>query len=78
MIIEFRFNSKSSAQNIPEAITIAERCEGYIDNKFYKIKFESPEDKHLKKLFELVGHLKGTRISIDGKDPVIAHNFYSL
>ncbi len=34
MIIEFKFNSRSSGQNIPEAITIAKRCGGYIEDKF--------------------------------------------
>lgn len=38
MIIEFRFNSRSSGQNVPEAIRIAERCGGFIEDKFYKIK----------------------------------------
>ena len=37
MIIEFRFNSKSSGQNVPEAIRIALKCGGFIEDRFYKI-----------------------------------------
>lgn len=78
MIIEFRFNSKSSGQNVPEAIRIADRCRGFIEDKFYKIKFDDPENKDLKKLFELVGNLKGTAIVIDKEEPVIAHKFFNV
>jgi len=37
MKITFRFNSKSSAQNIFEALSIAEKREGVIENYFYKV-----------------------------------------
>jgi len=77
MIIEFRFNSKSSGQNVPEAIRIAERCGGFIQDKFYKIKFDDPENKDLKKLFELVGNLKGTVIVMGDEEPVVAHKFFN-
>lgn len=40
MRIEFKFNSKSSGQNVPEAIRLAEKCGGVIENKYYKINFE--------------------------------------
>ena len=50
MKIEFKFNSRSSGQNVPEAISLAQKCEGVIENKFYKIEFDNPKDKNLEKL----------------------------
>lgn len=76
MRIEFKFNSKSSGQNVPEAIRLADKCGGVIKNNYYKINFESPGDKNLRKLFELVGNLKGSVISINGEEPVVAHKFF--
>ncbi len=77
MKIEFKFNSKSSGQNVPEAIRLAEKHGGFIEDRYYKINFESPEDKDLTKLFELVGNLKGTAISINGEEPVVARKFFN-
>jgi len=76
--IEFKFNSKSSGLNIPEAISIAKQCEGIIENKVYKIEFESPKDKNLRRLCELIGNLKGTTISVDDEESVSANKFYSI
>ncbi|MFX1504677.1 MAG: hypothetical protein ACFFDC_01060 [Promethearchaeota archaeon] len=76
MRIEFKFNSKSSGQNVPEAIRLAEKHNGIIEDRYYKINFDSPEEKDLKKLFELVGNLKGTAISVNGEEPVVAHKFF--
>ena len=44
MKIEFKFNSRSSGQNVPEAIRLAEKRGGYKEDKFYKVYFDSPED----------------------------------
>ncbi len=77
MIIEFRFNSKSSGQNVPEAIRIALKCGGFIEDRFYKIKFDDPQDKNLKNLFALVGNLKGTAIILEDEEPVIARKFFN-
>ncbi|HEC39615.1 hypothetical protein LCGC14_1280900 [marine sediment metagenome] len=76
MRIEFKFNSKSSGQNVPEAIRLAEKHGAVIENKFYKINFESQENKDLKKLFELVGNLKGSAISVNGEESVVANKFF--
>ncbi len=76
MRIEFKFNSKSSGQNVPEAIRLAEKLGGVIKDRFYKINFESPENKDLRKIFELVGNLKGSAISINGEEPVVAQKFF--
>ncbi|MFX1501414.1 MAG: hypothetical protein ACFFDH_10680, partial [Promethearchaeota archaeon] len=77
MNIEFRFNSRSSGQNIPEAIRIAEKCGGFIEDKFYKIKFNDPQDDNLKKLYELVGNLKGSAVILDDKEPIVARKFFN-
>jgi hypothetical protein len=76
MVIIFKFNSRSSGQNVPAAKTIAERCGGVIENNFYIIKFDSSDNENLNKLFELVGNLKGSQISIDDGDPVNARTFF--
>lgn len=76
MKIEFKFNSKSSGQNVPEAISVAKQCGGTIENQFYKIEFNDPKDKNLEELYELVGNLKGTTISIDGEESVNASKFF--
>jgi len=73
--ITFRFNSKSSGQGVHEAVSIAQKCNGILDGKFLKIEFDSPEDKSLAKLLELVGHLKGSLIFIDNELSVIASKF---
>ena len=70
MNILFRFNSKSESINIPDAKVIADKCNCVIENNFYSIEFDSPEDDNLRKLAKLVGHLKGSQITIDGSDPL--------
>jgi len=76
MKIKFQFNAKSSGQGVPEALTMAKKCGGVLKNKFYLIEFNDPRDKNLEKLFDLVGHLKGTVINIDDGEPVNARNFF--
>lgn len=74
-MIVFQFNAKSSGQNVPEAKSIAKKCEGIIENNFYKIEFETPEDANLEKLINLVGGLKGSRILINKGEGVSSRNF---
>ncbi len=76
MRIEFKFNSRSSGQGVPEAIKLAEKSGGIIVNKYYKINFDSSDDKNLRKLFELVGNLKGSAISLNGGGFVGARRFF--
>lgn len=76
MEIEFKFNSKSSGQNVPEAIRLAQKLGGYLDKQYYKIKFASNEDDNLKTLYDLVGNLKGTEIIIGEEGPIVAHKFF--
>ncbi len=76
MIIEFHFNSRSSGQDVPEAIRIAKQHGGYIEDKFYKIKFDNPEHNDLKKLYELVGHLKGSAIILGEGEPIRPNKFF--
>ncbi|MFX1504678.1 MAG: hypothetical protein ACFFDC_01065 [Promethearchaeota archaeon] len=75
MIIEFQFNSKSRGRNIPEAIRIAERCKGIIEDRYYKVKFSDPQDKDLDKLNQLVKRLKGTAIVLGDGETVVPHKF---
>lgn len=74
--ITFQFNYKSSGQNIPMALSIAEKCGGVIEKDFYKIDFDSAEDQNLKILFNLVGNLKGSCINIDNGEPINARKFF--
>ena len=76
MNILFQFNSRSSGQNVPAAKAIANRCGGIIEDNSYKIQFSSPEDENLNQLYELVGNLKGSQISIDEGEPVDARKFF--
>jgi len=73
--IVFQFNSKSSGQGVHDAVSIAQKYNGILDGKFYKIQFDSPEDKNLDKLLELVGNLKGSLIFIDNEEGVVASKF---
>ncbi len=75
--ITFQFNSRSSGQNVPAAKAIAEKCNGIIEDRFYKIQFDSPEDDNLKRLYELVGKLKGSQISIDDGEPISAPKIFN-
>ncbi len=77
MKIKFKFNAKSSGQGVPEALTIANKCGGVLDNKFYVIEFDDPRDKKLGKLFNLVGNLKGSVILVNDGEPVNAVKFFS-
>ena len=51
MKIKFQFNSRSSGQDVPEALTIAKKCGGVLDNKLYAIEFDDPQDKNLLRFF---------------------------
>ena len=76
MKIKFQFNARSSGQGVPEALTIANKCGGVLDNKFYVIEFDDPRDKNLDRLFNLVGNLKGSIIIINDGEPVNAVKFF--
>ena len=76
MKVKFQFNSKSSGQGVPEAISLTKKCNGSLDNKFYVIEFDSPQDKNLWKFFDLVGNLKGSVIEIDDGEPINAVKFF--
>ena len=76
MKIKFQFNSRSSGQGVPEALTLAKKCGGVLDNKFYAIEFDDPRDKNLGRLFNLVGNLKGSVILVDDGEPVNAVKFF--
>ena len=78
MKIKFQFNARSSGQGVPEALTIAKKCEGVLENRFYVIEFDDPRDKELRKLFDLVGNLKGSVIRVNDDDPVNAVKFFSV
>jgi len=77
MKIKFQFNAKSSGQDVPEALAIAKKCGGVLENKFYAIKFDNPRDKNLVRLSHLVGHLKGSVINLKDGDPVNAVKYFS-
>jgi hypothetical protein len=76
MKIKFQFNARSSGQGVPEALTLAKKCGGVLDNKFYAIEFDDPRDKNLERLFNLVGNLKGSVILVDDGEPVNAVKFF--
>ncbi len=63
----FRFNSKSRAKGIPEAIEITKRLNGELEKGFYKIEFDSIKDQNLLRLQQLVGHLKQTTLLVEEK-----------
>lgn len=77
MKIKFQFNARSSGQGVPEALTLAKKCGGVLDNKFYVIEFDDPRDKNLVRLFKLVGSLKGSVILVNDGEPVNAVKFFS-
>ena len=77
MKIKFKFNAKSSGQGVPEAITIAKKCDGVLDNKFYVIEFDNPRDKKLGRLYGLVGNLKGSVILVNESESINAVKFFS-
>lgn len=74
--ITFYFNYKSSSHKIPTALSIAEKCGGIKKNDFYQIDFDSVGDQNLKILFDLVGDLKGTHITINNGKPIDAREFF--
>ncbi len=78
MKINFKFNSKSSSQNIQEAKRLAEKCGGVLEGKLYSIDFDSFNDKDLEQLFFLIGHLKGSVITIDGSEPFNAAKLFNV
>ena len=65
MPVIIQFNSKSKAKNIPEAIKIAKKLKGELDGDFYRIEFDSLEDKDLVSLYKLVGGLKQSKLIAD-------------
>ena len=78
MKITFQFNPKSSGQNVPIALSIAEKCGGTIESNLCQIDFDSIEDKNFRKLCNLVGNLKDSQISIDDREPVNAKIFLHI
>jgi len=76
MKVKFQFNSRSSGQNVPEAISIAKKLGAQLEKKFYLFEFDSPDDPHLQKLYQLVGNLKGSVITLDDGEPVNASQFF--
>jgi len=76
MKIKFKFNAKSRGQGVSEALNLAEKCGGLLEDKFYIVEYEDPRNKNLVKLFKLVGRLKGSVISIDNGEPINASKFF--
>jgi len=66
MPVIIRFNSKSKAKNVPEAVKIAKKLKGDLEGNFYRIEFDSMENKDLVSLYKLVGSLKQTKLIADG------------
>ena len=77
MIVKFQFNSRSSGQNVPEAISLANNLNAKLENRFYVMEFDSPQDKNLQKLYQLVGGLKGSIITLDDGEPINASKFFN-
>lgn len=77
MKIKFQFNSRSRGQGVLEAINIAKKCGGVLDNKFYVIEFDNHRDKKLGRLYSLVGSLKGSVILVNDGEPINAVKFFS-
>ena len=79
MKIVFQFNSKSTGQGVPDALKLAQKCNGILEGKLYRIEFEKPEDRNLKKFLDLVGGLKGSKIYLDEEEVrarVFEYTFY--
>jgi tetratricopeptide (TPR) repeat protein len=64
----FQFNSKSKAKGITEAVEIAKKHGGKLEEGIYKVEFDSLEDNNLLKLQQLVGHLKHSTFFVDDKE----------
>lgn len=77
MKVKFQFNSRSSGQSVPEAISLANNLRAKLENKFYVIEFDSPQDKNLQRLYQLVGGLKGSIITLDDGEPINASKFFN-
>ena len=78
MKITFIFNPKSTGQNVPIALSIAEKCGGIIEENYCQIEFNSIEDKSFRKLYDLVGNLKDSEIAINEREPVNARIAYHV
>jgi len=66
--IIIQFNSQSKSKNISKAIKIAKKLNREFDGKYYRVLFNSINDKNLLVLSKLVGFLSGSRIFIDDED----------
>jgi hypothetical protein len=65
--VEIRFNSKSSSQNIDEALKIAKNHAATYEGKTCVIQLD-PTDADIEKLLNLVAVLKGTKVTINGTE----------
>ena len=68
MKIRLEFNTKSSGLGIPDAIRIAKKCNGVLDGKIYKVEFTSEKNNDLRKLLDLIGNLKSSKIFLDEEE----------
>lgn len=65
MNIYFQYNSKSSGQNVPLANEIARELGFERRERYNVVEFDDPADPGLRRLYDLVGNLKGSRIFLD-------------
>lgn len=78
-MILFEFNSRSSQRGVIAANQIAKRCGGVIIDSLYKIKFETPTDPELERLYGLVKNLKGTAMALENGEVIDpAKLFYAV
>jgi len=68
MKIRFLFNFQSEGKDAKEAIEIAKKLNGNINEGTYQVEFSSVQDKNLMKLYILVGHHEGSKLIIDREE----------
>ena len=66
-IIEVEFNAKSTSQGIEDALNIAQQHGTVTAEKTCKVVFHGIADPDLERLLNLVGHLKHSKVLVDGE-----------
>jgi len=66
--VEVRFNAKSSAQTISEALALATKHGADTREKMCAVQFADATDPDLQKLLNLVSGLKGSKVLVNGQE----------
>ena len=66
--VEVRFNAKSSAQTISEALALATKHKADTSGNVCAVQFTDPSDPDIQKLLTLVSGLKGSKVLVNGQE----------